>query len=258
MAMALDSYPAGGLLIAGSVVASVLGLLMVRRFVDSRTLSACHEVGSSLLSVIGTLYSVILGLIVVDAMAKFQEAHRVTGGEANALSDLAMLAGRLPPAKRDQIRDRIAEYADVVVDEEWPLMSRGEFSPKARRAALALIAAVQDFEPVTEGQKTIYAAAVATGSELWNDRRLRISSVTRGMTFLEWAVLLMGGMITIAFTYFFALDRVRVQVAMTVLVALIISLNIYMVAMFGYPYSGDLKVDPMIFDAAREIMEATP
>lgn len=256
VAWALDSYEAGFLLIAGSTFLSVVGLLVVRRLIDTSNLVACHEVGSSLLSVVGTLYAVILGLIVVDAMGKFQEAHVVTEGESNALANLVILANRLPTEKRDEIHRKAEAYSDLVIHEEWPMMDHCECSNQAGRAALDLIDAVANFEPVTESQKAIYAESLSATSDLWSNRRSRTGTAIRGIPALEWMVLILGGVITIVFTYFFALERVKVQVAMTTLVSLIISLNVYLVSMFGYPYSGDLKVSSDGFRMAHSKLNA--
>lgn len=254
LAIAMDSYGAGVGLVVGSVILSVVGLILVRRAMDTKTLVACHEVGSSLLSIVGTLYAVILGLVVVDAMGKFQEAHVVTEAESNALSDLVVFSKRLPEAKRQQIHAHALAYAEIVSREEWPMMDHGRFSRHARASALSLIDVVTDFEPVTESQKAIYAQLLTASSDLWNNRRSRTGMVTRGVPALEWAVLIAGGVITIMFTYFFVLESLRVQIAMTALVALIISLNVYLVAMFGYPYSGDLKVDAGGFAIIQSIL----
>ena len=41
---------------------------------------------------------------------------------------------------------------------------------------------------------------------------------------------------------------------MTAMVASIIALCLYLVLMFGYPYSGELKVDPSNFKVAHAII----
>jgi len=256
VAWTLDSYEGGFLLIAGSTLLSVVGLLLVRRLIDTSNLVACHDVGSSLLSVVGTLYAVILGLIVVDAMGKFQEAHVVTEGESNALANLVILANRMPTEKRDEIHLKAQTYSELVINEEWPMMDHGDYSSRAATSALELMDAVAHFEPVTEGQKAIYAESLSVSSDFWSNRRSRTGKVIRGIPALEWLVLILGGMITIVFTYFFALERVKVQVAMTTLVSLIISLNVYLVSMFGYPYSGDLKVSSDGFRIAHSMLES--
>ena len=179
----------------------------------------------------------------------------VTVQEVPFVSDLIMLAKRLPPVKHAEIWGLAAAYARSVSLDEWPLMSQGDISSRAEGLALALTDAVTDFEPMTEGQKAIYPAAIEAASDLSKFRRLRTNTATRGIPTLEWFVLILGGTITIAFTYFCVLDRLRVQVVMTALVALIISLNIYLVSMFGYPYSGDLKITPSGFDLGGQMAD---
>ena len=62
-------------------------------------------VASYLLSVVGTLYAVTLGLIVVDSLGKFAEARMTTEGESNALADLILILGPTarPTGKRPSI-----------------------------------------------------------------------------------------------------------------------------------------------------------
>jgi Protein of unknown function (DUF4239) len=253
--MELDSYMAGFWIVPASTVLGVLGLLLVRWRFDARTLSACHEVGGYLLSVVGTLYAVLLGLIVVDSMARFQAARQTTDQEANALANIILFANGLPPAKRNEIRALSATYAELVVEKEWKEMDEGRHSQSARHTAVELFRAVCDFEPKTESEKAIYAAELAAVGELWNNRRIRIVTSTQGVPALEWAVLIVGGTITIMFTYFFIIENMKIQIAMTALLGLIISLNIYLVSMFGYPFSGDVKVDPGSFGLAQAIIE---
>jgi hypothetical protein len=57
------------------------------------------------------------------------------------------------------------------------------------------------------------------------------------------------------FTYAFTIERIRIQIAMTAMVAVVISLNLYLVLMFGHPYSGDLRIDPEGFRITRSITQ---
>lgn len=255
MVIRLDTYMSGFLLVAGSAVVATLGLLLVRRKIDAKTLVACHEVGGYLLSVIGTLYAVLLGLVVVHAMNLFQEAHETTEAESNALADVVLLAHRLPEGPRERIIDLARVYVALVVDEEWAEMDRGHHLQKARRAVLALIDAIIRFEPETAAQTTIHEAQVEAAIQVWNNRRTRTNLCARGIPPLLWLVLILGGIITTLFTFFFVVENLRVQVAMTSLIAITITLNIYLVGMFGHPYSGDLRVDPSSYEVIQEISD---
>jgi Protein of unknown function (DUF4239) len=252
--MKIDSYLSGFLLIAATDVLTVLGLVAVRRVLREKERLTDHEVGGSLFQVVGTMYAVTLGLIVVDAMQRFHEASQSTTSEASALANVILLANGLPSPVREEIQARASDYAERVLVDEWPVMDSGRYAPEARAAAIRLIAAVTALQPKTEREQTLYASMLTSSNDLWNYRRLRTSKAAIGVPALQWVVLIGGGIITVVFTYFFQLRQWRVQVLMTSMVSTVIALNIYLVLMFGYPYSGDLKVSPDGFRVAQSII----
>jgi hypothetical protein len=252
--MSFDTYAAGSVLIGASALAAVAGLILMRRFGYFRSLIISHEASGQYLSIVGTLYAVLLGLIVVDAMERFQHATTLVGEESNALAELIYLAGRMPAPVKAEIHRRAAEYARLVIDEEWGVMAEGRHLPAARRACLGLMHAVRDWEPNTEAEKTLYASAVPAASDFWNARRLRIISCQRGIPNLEWCAVILGGIVTVGLTYFLVLDDVRIQIALTAMVAVLIALNIFLILMFAYPFSGDLRVSPESFHVALALV----
>ena len=145
--MTLDSYLAGSLMILGSAAFAVLGLFLVRRIFNVRDLVAVHEISGQYLSIVGTMYAVLLGLIVVDAMGRFQVAVTVVEQEANSLSELIYLAGRMPEPQRSKATKTAVAYADLVINQEWSLLSQGKSLSEAREAAINLLRLSRDWEP---------------------------------------------------------------------------------------------------------------
>src|SRR3954465_7836221 len=115
--MMIDSYLAGCLLVALSTALSIAGLLVARRVLHTQNLISSHDVGGYLLSVVGTTYAVILGLIVVDAMADFQMARETADRESNALADVVLLSNQLPREKRSEIQALALAYIDRVLED---------------------------------------------------------------------------------------------------------------------------------------------
>ena len=253
--MRVDTYMTGFVLVMASAGVAVLGMLAVRRRIEPRVLVACHEVGGYLLSVTGTLYAVLLGLIVVDAMSTFQEAHQTIVQESNALADIVLLARGTPGAQHEELVRLAVEYVELVTGPEWSAMDRGHVSHEARGTALRLIEIVKRTEPRTESEKSIHDAQVGAALQFWNSRRARSILAAQRIPPLKWFVLIVGGVITVIFTYFFVIEHPKIQAAMTALVAVSISLNIFLVVMFGYPFSGELRVDPACFRVIRELAE---
>jgi hypothetical protein len=253
--MKVDSYIIGTILILGISLLSVLGLLVVRKYFDLEKLKSCHEVGGYLLSVVGTMYAVLLGLIVVDAMTKFQTAREVVEQEANSLADVFLLANSFPEEKCHKVRVICNDYVKEILTDEWPAMANGKISKSARKAIVELMKEVMTFEPVTENQKAIYPIAVQEACQVWDYRRARTNMAQHGIPVVEWVVLIIGAIVTIVFTYFFGLSDARAQMAMTAMVSLLISLNMYLVILFGAPFSGDLQVSPDAFRVDKLIFD---
>jgi hypothetical protein len=188
-------------------------------------------------------------------MEKFQTARDVTERESNKLADVFILASKLPEPKRTQVQKLCHDYAEQVVDIEWKDMADGAYCPQARRLAVGLMKAVIDFEPVTENQKALYPQMVEDASEVWQCRRTRTNLASHGVPAIEWITLIAGAVITVFFTFFFGLENLRLQMTMTFMVALLIALNMYLVVLFGYPFSGDLSISTDSFKTTLMIFE---
>ena len=80
----------------------------------------------------------------------------------------------------------------------------------------------------------------------------RLNFSDYSMPEIEWLSLLVGGVVTIGFTFLFAVKSDRIQSIMTGLVALMVSLNLYLVFMFDQPFSGEIKVTPDRFVHLRD------
>jgi hypothetical protein len=253
--IAFDSYLIGGLIVLTGVILSVIGLLLVRRKVSPEDLKHYHEVASPLLSVVGTLYAVLLGLVVVDCMAKFQQAHFIVGQEANAVANIFELADGLPSAKRTQIHQLCMDYVHEVRTNEWNQMDRGTASTKAQKDRVLLYKACVIWEPITESQKAIYASLLEELSEFTDARRDRLVLSINGVSPAVWFVLLVGAACTTIFTYFFGVPNLLSQIIMTAGVSLLIGLNLLLVNFYGYPFSGDVKVYPEEFDRDEKIFK---
>lgn len=246
----------GLLIVTVSCLLSSAGLLLVRRFVAPEILNTSHEVGGHLLSVVGTVYAVVLGLVVVDATDKHHQALVITEQEANCIADIYLLSKQFPEKERNKIHKLCKEYADLLVTSEWKLMECQEQCPLTQSTALDLMESVTGFNPTSEREVTLHAKAVDEACQMWDMRRARVNLATHGMPFVEWFTLIVGGVLTVAFTYFFALPSVRTQMLMTAMVAVVASLNLYLVYVFSAPFSGLMRVTPDAIQLDQDIFKS--
>jgi len=242
-------------LVGGGIVAALVLVTIVRRLFPADVLRRGHEATGNVLAIVGTLYAVLLGLVVVDAMVRFEQAEDVVQEESNCLADVFLLAARFPEPQQSRIREACRVYTRAVVDVEWPLMAQGRMSLDAREAALDLSRALDDFEPTSEAHKIVLPIVIEQVREMWDCRRERAGTVTSGIPIVEWVALIIGGAVTVLFAGLFAVDSGRLQALTTALLALVIGLNLYLVSLFGYPFAGTLSVSSRPFSVDLGIFE---
>jgi hypothetical protein len=93
-------------IIGGGILASLLIVAFSRRLFPADVLRDGHHATGNLLAIVGTLYAVLLGLLVVDAMVRFERAMDGVQAESNSLADIYLLAERLPAVQRAAVVQR--------------------------------------------------------------------------------------------------------------------------------------------------------
>jgi hypothetical protein len=241
------------MIILGGTLASVGGLLLARKSIHFEKLRPSHDVGGYLLSVVGTLYAVLLGFVIVDTMQQYQHARNVTELEANTLADIFIMSNRLHEPDRYKIRDACKGYINQVIDTEWSRMSCGDYCPISREKAVDLMRMLVDFSPQTEIEKSLYPSLVQESSVFWQNRQSRLLSAQNHLPLFEWTILILGSLIVIIFTFFFGLEHLKLQVLMTGLLGMLISLNFSLLLFFAYPFNSDLGIQAEAFKSVEDV-----
>jgi hypothetical protein len=252
----MSGYLLGLLVVTFTTALSVLGMLLVRRRVSLETLNSYHEVAGSLLSVTGTLYAVLLGFVIVDSMQHMQDVRGLVSMEASGLANIFLCSEGLPANKREPIRALCHEYASEVIDDEWHTLQQGRYSQKTFHSVFQLWKAITTYQPETQQEQNIQQQLISEICTMTQNHRTRVISASRGVAPVMWVVLIIGGVFTVIFTYFFGVKSLKVQAIMTVLVALTLSLNVYLVFVYGNPMSTDLGIKPGPFQLDLVIFDS--
>lgn len=251
----MNTYLIGLLVMLAASIVGLGGLILVRRIVGIDTLKTFNEVAGNSFQVVGTFYAVLLGLIVVDAMTTMSDLRGTIEQEANAVADIHILARGIPQPTQKTIQDLTADYVDTVIDEEWPAMKRGKLSTHAIVDMNQLWDTLIDYKPVADDQKDIRQMCLDRISEAGDARRARLIRSAHGVSAELWTVLVIGALLTLGFSYFLGLSSFTGQALMTVVIASTLGLNIFLVYMFGYPFSGAYSVEPDGFMVDRVIFK---
>jgi hypothetical protein len=259
----MDAWIFGASVVGGSVLFSSLGVLLVRKQMVSGNLKKHHEVAGYLLSIVGTLYSVLLGLIVVETQNKFDQAISMSRQEADSCLDMFHLAYGFPMPVRKKLHQDLQQYLHTLIEKEWDSVNdEGNFQKIATQPFRNICWTILDYEPQTQKEQACYEKYLDNIESLADGRRYRLQVQHAGLPNVLWGVLIAGGTLTVLFTYFFEVEEAWAQVLMTALVSLALSLNVLLVALFNNPYKGVLRIPSYSFkydlDVTNQLLQERP
>jgi Protein of unknown function (DUF4239) len=243
--------------VGGCLAFSGAGLFIVRKFFHKVQFEKHHEVAGYLLTVVGTMYSVLLGLIVVNVQGKFDQAKQMAETEANSCSDLWNYCRGLPGEVRYTIRMPLKDYYVSVQNEDWEAIAAGETVEQSVPQYQGMWRAIAAYQPQTNRESACYSNILETMKSLADARRFRMVARRRLLSPIIWMVLIAGCVLTILFSYFFWVDSARTQIALTFFVTIFIALNMLLVRLFENPYRSEFFVKEGAFTLKPDLLNPT-
>jgi hypothetical protein len=231
-----------------AMLVAVGGLVLVQRLMPTRRRLGHNDVAGFIYAVLGVVYAVLLGLMVVAVWEQWNAAIAATDQEASEVAEVFWLAHRLPQPEGRHLQELARLYAQVVVNEEWPLMERGKMSPKAWAILDEIRDDMQGMKPSTDTQQVLYEQGLQQVNDLADARGERLLDAEEGVPAILWVVLIVGGVEVVGFTYLFGLESTTVHVLMVASLTLVIALVLFTVAALDYPFKGDVGIGPDAFE----------
>ena len=198
----------------------------------------------------GTMYAVIVGFMLWNVWNNFQSAELNAELEANSLVNVYRFAQGLSSAQGTEVQRLARKYADVMLDEEWPAMNKQNISPAGIELTQQLWAvmlqaqASQASEPLSQ--------VLAELANMTQHRRIRQLQSRSTLPGILWAILIVGGVITIGSSCLFATENFRLHFILVFSLSLMVALVLAAIADINRPFQGSVHVEPDAFRLARE------
>ncbi len=246
----LPTFAAGVAIVGGFVALSLVIGYLVSAFTSEQVRAAHNDRAGFILAVIGVIYAVLLAFVAIGVWERFQQAEARSYDEASAISTVYRDAGSFPKAK--ELRPLVRAYVRWVIDFEWPRMRRGERAPIADALLESVDRSVRSLPVTSPGQQNVQAEMLAAMSTAMMDRQTRLTIDFVGINGIMWAVLVLGAIVTVAFTYLFGFEQAIMQQLMIGGLSLLIGLVLFLVMALDYPYRGSIAVQPEAFRVLLE------
>jgi hypothetical protein len=204
-----------------------------------------------------SIYAITIGLTAVASWTGYVAAANVASLEAAEIAALYRDLGAYPQPARDTYRGRLRDYLKFVIDTSWPAQRRGEIPHGGTRALTTFQDALFAFEPTTDGQRAVHAEALQVFNRLVEARRQRLDVVDQAVPGALWAVLLLGAVLAIAGSYVFSIESVGAQALMIALLATMIALLVFFIAVTDRPYRGTMGIPPSAYELVLDDLVTT-
>ena len=246
--------PVLGFVFVGLAVAiAVGGLLVVRRFVAHHQLEEHNDVAGFIYAVVGVIYAIVLAFVVIVVWELFRDTEGVVEKEAGSLASLYRQVQIYTSPEQLELRRQIYLYALSVVHDEWPEIRNGNIvgSQKTRNEYDAIWDALRKVQPTNANEQSWQTEMLESLSDVAEGRRFRLTHSATSIPGIMWTMLLVGGAITVAYTYLYGVKNIIGQALMTGALAALIALILLLIFTMDHPFSGDVAVEPTPFE--REI-----
>jgi hypothetical protein len=243
------------LVCTGFVLFTWVGAIFVRPFFRLlvRSQPDLNSVLGNIVSMYGIFYGILIGLLAVSAYQnKATVEHSITA-EGTAVLALFRSLTTYPEKARRPMQETLRDYTQFVIDNEWPLMRRGEFTEGASQLIDQLQRQIAGFEPQTVGQQILHAETTKQFYEFLKIRAERRYNATTGIPEIMWFVVLLGAFLTIFLVWLFNMSLIA-ELFLGGLLSFFIGIVVSLIMVLDRPLRGDFGITPEVFELLLKFM----
>jgi hypothetical protein len=249
-------WAVGLLLVGAAVFGAVLLELCARRLLPIELRQRHNDVAAAILSIIGVTYAVLLAFVAMLAWEGFNRAKAASYAEAALIGDIYNLSVGFADPERSSIRDEVVRYARRVMTVEWPEQAEGHMVGQDSVYFNRLNKMAVGFHPSDQADRDLRSLLLQAVERLWNARQERLLAAQSTISDIVWFVVIAGGALTVAFVSFLGAPSLRMQLAMSAVLAASGALVLILIIALSNPFRGDFRVSTAPFEHVLSRMEA--
>jgi hypothetical protein len=206
------------------------------------------------LNILATTHAVILGFMLYTEWTNFTAAQLNAELEASALRNVFRLAEGLPQPARARLEEQSRAYADAVVQDDWPMLDRGETPELSHLINRSMWKTLMSVRQGSAAELTALDHALTELTTLTQCRRTRLLQADTRLPGIFWCVLLVGGILTVASVAMFGSRNPRLHAFQVFSLTLLITLAMLAIADLDRPFAGSVHIGSYPFQRARDNM----
>lgn len=230
------------LLVVVPIVLATSILVLIRRRIGLARLTTNNEVAGFKFAVLGVIYAVLLAFAVIIVWQRYADAEMAVISEAGAAATLFRLASG-PEPEAVAMRAALGNYLKLAVERDWPQMATERESSEVTAALTAAYTAALHLARGGSLQPALQMDMLHQLDVITQARRTRLYLAVGIVPGVLWAALTLGGVLTVAFTFFFGTENLRAQALMTGILTFIVFMGLFVIVAIDHPFTGPVHVD---------------
>lgn len=228
-------------------------LWILRKRFATRELKKSHDVVGFTFSIVGVLYSVILGFTVIAAQNHYNVMRQSIHTEAILLADLYEDAAYFSPHECALIRQSLRQYIDHVIKEEWWNAEERVINMQSQMYIKEIKDSYYNVEITSEKGKIWYAESIGKFNNFMNASLERQFNSWVHLGAMMWTLLIVGAVIVICFMFFFGLENIRSHMLLTALLAGYLFFILYLIYTLDNAFQGPLGLKPTALEQVSHL-----
>jgi len=247
------SWLSAVMMLALFVGVAIGGLASTRGWIRRRGAHALidNNVVGWVFSAMLAIYAITIGLTAVASWSNAVAAANVASLEAAEIAAVYRDVDGYPEPVRSELQRRLRSYLQDVIETAWPAHRRGDVSHGGTGRLNDFQQVLYGFEPTTDAQKIVHAEALDAFNRVVETRRQRMEVVSRTIPGTLWTVVLLGAALAISASWVFTLESIQLHAIMSGLLAAMIGLLVFFIAVTDRPFHGANGIGP---DAYRLVL----
>lgn len=251
----IPSWLLGVIIVTLITTIAVIGLHIVRRFVNNESKILNNELVIGLGHQAGVIFAIVVGFVAVAVLQSYDKAGTTVDNEATDAFDI-WIDSRVYPAEHEAlIRNGVENYLNIVVHEEWPLQAKGKPCINADRALESLYRILVDYAPKSESQKIVHTEVLRKINALFEARRARLFINSHGLDSAVYYETILSLLVILGFAWSFGTKNPKGHTVLTAMLGFGIGLVLFLVVTFDWPYRGDVCISSKPFQTVLDHME---
>jgi hypothetical protein len=227
------------LILFGSVAAGVGLIVLMRRLAGGDGYFRDAGGAAAAFGAVRGPVAVLLAFVIFLAFQGYTRASVAARNEASAVLTISRVSALFPPTTADDIQVDLVCYARAIVEDEWPAMQRGSESEVIDHWIFESEQAIGRLEVRTPTEEEALAEFFTEMNSREESRDDRLAEADGVVPTPVWIVLVLGGVMVVAYVAFFADPRERLlaQSIMVGTTIAVITSGLLLVAFFDHPYA---------------------